>query len=452
MDTVLLARIQFALTIMFHFLFPPISMGMALFIAAIETARWRTGKDLYRRMSDFWLKIFAATFAVGVATGIVMEFQFGTNWAGYSRFVGDIFGAPLAAEGVFAFFLESGFLGLLLLGRNRVSSATRWFAAVMVWFGSNLSGFWIIVANSWMQTPAGYKLTGGRAELTSFAEAVFNPSTLPRYVHTIASAWVAAGFLAAGISAWYFLKGRGSDVARTSLRWATILSLVGILASFVTGDRHAKQVAHTQYAKFAAMEGLYSTEKGAPLILWSLPPSQAEKKEGPEVMVTNLTSFLAFGNFQAPVRGLSEFPRDEWPPIAVTFLSFRHMVIVGNVMLLLALTGVFLMWKGRLETSRRWQKAMLWSIPLPTIAIQLGWMTAEVGRQPWIVYGVMKTKDAVSKSVPAGNVLFSIVMFSLIYMLLFALWIHLLRKEVLHGPEGDAHQPASFSGLTPKEA
>ncbi len=254
---------------------------------------------------------------------------------------------------------------------------------------------------------------------------------------------MAGGFLAAGISAWYFLKERGSDVARASLRWATVLSLVGILASFATGDRHAKQVAHTQYAKFAAMEGLYTTEKGAPLILWSLPPSQTEKKEGPEVMITNLTSFLAFGNFQAPVRGLSEFPREEWPPIAVTFLAFRHMVIVGNVMLLLALIGVFLMRKGTLETTRWWQKAMFWSIPLPTIAIQLGWMTAEVGRQPWIVYGVLKTKDAVSKSVPAGNVLFSIVLFSLIYLLLFALWIHILNKEVLHGPEGDDHLPAS---------
>ena len=452
MDVVLLSRVQFALTIMFHFLFPPISIGLAFFIAMVETARWKTGKDLYRRISDFWLKIFAVTFAIGVATGIVMEFQFGTNWAGYSRFVGDIFGAPLAAEGVFAFFLESGFLGLLLLGRGKVSSTTRWISSVMVWLGSSLSGFWIIVANSWMQTPAGYELTGGRARLTSFFESVFNPSTMPRYVHTIASAWVAAAFLVAGISAWYLLKNRPSDVARTSLRLATILAVVGIVGSFVTGDHHAKQVARTQVAKFAAMEGLYSTEKGAPLILWSLPPSQTEKRDGPEVLITNLTSFLAFGDFQAPVKGLSSFPQDEWPPVAITFLSFRHMVIVGNVMLLLALAGAYLMFRGKLETTRWWLKAMVWSIPLPTLAIQLGWMTAEVGRQPWIVYGVLKTKDAISRTVPAGNVLFSIVVFSLIYLLLFALWMRLLRKEILHGPEGAPGVPGDVPALTPREA
>ena len=216
MDVVWLARIQFSLTIMFHFLFPPITIGLAFLVAIVEAARWKTGDDLYRRMSDFWLKVFAATFAVGVATGITMEFQFGTNWAGYSRFVGDIFGAPLAAEGVLAFFLESGFLGLLLLGRDRISSGLRFFAACMVSLGSTLSGFWIIVANSWMQTPAGFQVRNGRAELTSFTDAVFNPSTWPRFLHTVASAWVAAGFLVAGISAWYLLKGRSSDVARAS--------------------------------------------------------------------------------------------------------------------------------------------------------------------------------------------------------------------------------------------
>lgn len=451
MDVVWLARIQFSLTIMFHFLFPPITIGLAFLVAIVEAARWKTGDDLYRRMSDFWLKVFAATFAVGVATGITMEFQFGTNWAGYSRFVGDIFGAPLAAEGVLAFFLESGFLGLLLLGRSRISSGLRFFSACMVSLGSTLSGFWIIVANSWMQTPAGYRVANGRAELTSFSEAVFNPSTWPRFLHTVASAWVAAGFLVAGISAWYLLKGRASDVARASLRLGTVFSLVAIVSSFLTGDRHAKQVAHTQHAKFAAMEGLYDTTEGAPLILWSLPPDQKVKREGPEIMITRLTSFLAFGNFQAPVKGLNEFPRDEWPPIAVTFLAFRHMVIVGNAMLLLALVGAFLMWRGKLDTARWWQRAMVWAIPLPTIAIQLGWITAEVGRQPWIVYGVMRTRDAVSKTVPAGNVLFSIVLFSLVYALLAYFWLRVLRKEILHGPEGD-HAVVPGPALAPKEA
>jgi len=434
-DATWLARMQFALTVMFHFLFPPITMGLALLISILETKRWRTGSDVYRRASDFWLKLFAVNFVVGVATGIVMEFQFGTNWAGYSRFVGDIFGAPLAAEGVFAFFLESGFLGLLLLGRHRISSFVRWLAAVMVWLGSTLSGFWILVANSWMQTPAGYVLRNGRAELVDFWAAVFNPSTLPRFAHTMASAWVCASFLMAGVASWLFLKGRGSDVARISLRLGTVAAFVSTLLVLVTGDRHARQVAHTQEAKFAAMEGLYSTEAGAPLILFSLPPSQHGMPDAPTIAVTKLTSYLAFGNFQAPVSGLDRFPKEDWPPVAVTFLSFHNMVILGNVMLLLSLLGVYLLARGRLETSRRWQTLMLWAIPLPTIAIQLGWMAAEAGRQPWIVYNVMRTADGVSKAVKAPEIAFSIALFSLIYLLLGSLWLYLLCREIAHGPE-----------------
>ncbi|HEX2836425.1 MAG TPA: cytochrome ubiquinol oxidase subunit I [Thermoanaerobaculia bacterium] len=439
MDVVWLARVQFAMTIMFHFLFPPITMGLALLITAIETARWRTGKDLYRRMSDFWLKIFAVNFVVGVASGIVMEFQFGTNWASYSRFVGDIFGAPLAAEGVIAFFLESGFLGLLLFGRNKISSFVRWLAATMVWLGSTLSAFWIIVANSWMQTPAGYRVVGGRAELTDFWAAVFNPSTLPRYTHTIASAWVCGAFLMTAVAAWYFLKHRGSDVARASLKLGLIAALVSTILVFATGDRHAKQVARTQPAKFAAMEGLYSTAHGAPLILFSLPPSQQGRRDAPELMITNLTSFLAFGNFQAPVKGLEEFPEDQWPPVAATFLSFHNMVILGNLMLLAAIAGLVQLLRKRLEKSRFLLRALFWiGLVVPTLAIQLGWMAAEAGRQPWIVYGLMRTKDGVSKIVIAPEVLTSIVIFGVIYALLGALWIYLLRKEIIHGPEGVA--------------
>lgn len=437
MDVVLLARLQFAMTVMFHFLFPPITIGLALLITIIETARSRTGNDLYRRMSDFWLKIFAVNFVVGVATGIVMEFQFGTNWAGYSRFVGDIFGAPLAAEGVFAFFLESGFLGLLLFARNRISSFVRWLAATMVWLGSTLSAFWIIVANSWMQTPAGYRIANGRAELTDFTAAVFNPSTLPRFTHTVVSAWVCGSFLMAAIAAWYFLRGRGNDVARASLKLGLTVALISTVLVFATGDRHARQVARTQPAKFAAMEGLYSTEHGAPLILFALPPSQQGRRDAPELMITNLTSFLAFGNFQAPVKGLNEFPPDEWPPVSVTFLSFHNMVILGNLMLLAALAGVIEMLRKRIENRRMLLRFIFWvGMVVPTTAIQLGWMAAEAGRQPWIVYGLMRTRDGVSKIVIAPEVLTSIVLFGIIYLLLGSLWIYLLRREVIHGPEG----------------
>jgi cytochrome bd ubiquinol oxidase subunit I len=441
MDVVWLARLQFSLTVMFHFLFPPITIGLGFLIFLLETARWRTGKDLYRRASDFWLRIFAVTFVIGVATGIVMEFEFGTNWATYSRFVGDIFGAPLAAEGVLAFFLESGFLGLLILGRKRINSFTRWFASLMVAFGTALSAFWILVANSWMQTPAGFRIEGGRAVLTDFAAAVFNPSTLPRFGHTMVAAWACGAFLMAGMAAWYFLKGRGDDVARVSLRLGLVVAFLASILSFVTGDYHARQVARTQPAKFAAMEGLYATTHGAPLILFALPPTQKGRREGPELMVTNLTSALAFGNFQAPVKGLREFPPSDWPPVAMTFLSFHNMVIVGNLMFFVTLAGMVLLLRGRLERSRLWLRLMTWSIVLPTFAIQLGWMAAEAGRQPWIVYGLLRTRDAVSKVVGAPAVLFSIVMFSLLYLVLGAMWLYLLRREFLHGPD-----PAEAAG------
>jgi cytochrome d ubiquinol oxidase subunit I len=435
MDPVGLARLQFSLTVMFHFFFPPISIGLSLLLFVLETARWRTGRDVYRRASDFWIRIFAINFSVGVASGIVMEFQFGTNWAGYSRFVGDIFGAPLAAEVIFAFFLESGFLGLLVFGRRRISSFVRWLAAGMVSFGTALSAFWILVANSWMQTPAGYRLEGGRAVLADFRAAVFNASTMPRLLHTLSAALCMGAFVMAGVAAWYARRARHPDFVRVCLRLGVVASLSGALAVFFTGDRQAPQVAHTQHAKFAAMEGIYSTERGAPLILFSLPPTQKGPTPGPEIMVTNLTSFLAFGNFQAPIEGLKSFPFDEWPPVAPTFLAFHNMVIVANLIALVAVAGTFLLVRGRLETARGWQLVMIWSVPLPMIAIQLGWLTAEVGRQPWIVYGVLRTADGVSKSVGAPEILFSIVLFAVVYLALGALWLFLLLREIARGPE-----------------
>jgi cytochrome d ubiquinol oxidase subunit I len=455
MDVVMLARLQFALTVMFHFIFPPITIGLALLIALVETARHRTRSPVLERTSDFWLGIFAVTFVTGVATGIVMEFQFGTNWAAYSRFVGDIFGAPLAAEGVFAFFLESGFAGLLLLGRKRISSFVRCLSAWMVALGSSLSAFWILVANSWMQTPAGYEIVDGRARLVDFAAAVFNPSTLPRVAHTLASSWAMASFLMAGVGAWYFLKGRATDVARISLRLGVGASLVATVLVFASGDHHARQVARTQEAKFAAMEGLYSTTTAAPIILFALPPTQDGRRQGPELVVTNLLSFLAFGNFQAPVKGLEEFPRADWPPVTVTFLSFHNMVILGNLMALVALVGVALLWRGRIETASWWQTVMVWAVPLPMIAIQLGWLTAEVGRQPWIVHGMMRTEHAVSKVVAAPELVFSIALFGLVHSGLGTLWLYMLRKKIVHGPAGEPVEPVrplSAPAAQPQEA
>ncbi len=293
-----------------------------------------------------------------------------------------------------------------------------------------------------MQTPAGFRLAGGRAELTDFWAAALNPSTFPRLLHTIAASWAASAFLMAGIAAWYVLKGRKSEVALLSLRMGVIAGLIGCAASFATGDRQARQVARTQAAKFAAMEGLYSTAPGAPLILFSLPPTQTGPREGPELTITKMLSFLAFGNFQYPVKGLEDFPRTDWPPVAVTFLSFHNMVVVGNLMALISVVAAVLLAAKKLET-RRWALwALLLAIPLPHVAIQLGWLAAEVGRQPWIVYGVMRTSDAVSRVVTAPQVLFSILLFSAIYLLLGTTWLYILCREVSHGPTEPAAREA----------
>lgn len=448
-----LARLQFALTIAFHFFFSSLSIGLVVLLFLLESKRLRTGRDVYDRAAVFFTKVFALTFAVGVATGIAMEFQFGTNWASYSTFVGDVFGAPLAAEGVLAFFLESTFLGILLFGRNRVSSRVRWAASFLVMFGALLSGLWIIIANSWMQTPAGYEIVDGRARLTDFMAAAFNPSTLPRYTHTIAAGLCAGAFAAVGVMAWYVLKKKHADVAKTVMPIALVVSFIGAGLMFVTGDASARQVANTQPAKFAGMNGLYDTTVGAPLVIWSLPPAQdqAAAPVGPEVLIANMLSFLAFGSFTAAITGLKAFPVDQWPPVMITFLSYHNMVILGTLMALLMLSGAYLLWRRKLYDSRRWLWMAVLSPILPVVAIQLGWMTAEVGRQPWIVYQVMRTADGVSSVVPAEQVAISIVLLVGTYVLLGGLYLYMLRKELGHGP-AEPTPTGSASGAQPPGA
>ncbi|MBU0678711.1 MAG: cytochrome ubiquinol oxidase subunit I [Verrucomicrobia bacterium] len=435
MDAVLLARIQFALTIGFHFLFPPITIGLAWVLVIVEGLGWRRSDEDFVRMGRFLGKLLALTFAVGVATGIVMEFQFGTNWSEYSKFVGDIFGAPLAAEGVFAFFLESGFLGLYLFGRKRVSKGVHWFSILMVAVGSTISAFWILVANSWMQTPAGYVIQNGRAELTSFSEAVFNPSMWPRFFHTIDAALVSGAFFAAGVCAFLLLRNAQNRAALKALK--TVL-VVGIISSvtvvFPFGDMHARQVAHTQPEKFAAIEGLYSTQSGAPLAVFGLvktrPPELNAKIELP-----GLLSLMAFGDIDAEIPGISEFPEDERPPLWLTFVSFHNMVLLGLFFIASMSWGALQIVRKRLPESRRFLKLLVCSIPLPLIACQFGWVAAEVGRQPWIVYHMLRTRDAVSVTVPAGQILATIIMFGVIYIFLGSLYVFLLIKEMKHEAE-----------------
>jgi cytochrome d ubiquinol oxidase subunit I len=443
MDPVFLARLQFALTVGFHFLFPPISIGLAWLLVAAETFGWRRQDETWVRVGQFFGKLLGLTFAVGVATGIVMEFQFGTNWAQYSKFVGDIFGAPLAAEGVFAFFLESGFLGLYLFGRGRVSKGVHWFSALMVAVGAMISAFWILVANSWQQTPAGFVVQNGRAELTSFAAAVFNPSMWWRFWHVLAAALTCGAFFMAGIAAVLYLKNRGRDVARKALALGLVGALIGSLMTlFPTGHEHAKRVAHTQPEKFAAIEGLYETQSGAPLVMFAVPFEKPPQLKA-TVELPGMLSWMAFGSLDAPIKGIDQFQADEVPPLVPTFISFHTMVGLGMLFIALSLVGVFLLRRGTLWDTHWFLKILPWAIPLPLLACQIGWFTAEVGRQPWIVYHLLKTRDAASITVSAGEILFSIVLFSLIYLALGAVYVYLLVQKVKHGPE-----PAQ----SPKEA
>ncbi len=435
MDQVLLARIQFALTIGFHFIFPPLTIGLAWMLVIFEAIGWKKNDKVYAVIGKFFGKILGLIFAVGVATGIVMEFQFGTNWAEYSKFVGDIFGAPLAAEGVFAFFLESTFLALYIFGREKVSKGVHWFSILMVAVGSTISGFWILVANSWQQTPAGFVVQNGRAELTDFWAAVFNPSTLPRFYHTIDASLISGAFFVAGVSAYFLLKGKHLEFAKTSLRFAILFGLVvSVLEVFPFGHLHAQQVAETQPEKFAATQGLYTSQEGAPIAIFAIPIDNPPKLKVP-IEIPGLLSWLAFGDVKARIKGINEFPRENIPPLFLTFVSYHNMVLLGMYFIFIMALSSYFLYKKNLFGKKKLLKILMWSVPLPLIAIQLGWIAAEVGRQPWIVYHLMKTKDAVSFTVGTGELLFSIILFSLIYILLGSMFLFLLFKKIKNGPE-----------------
>jgi cytochrome bd ubiquinol oxidase subunit I len=452
MDVLTLSRIQFGATIAFHYLYPPLSIGLGLLLVLMEGAWLRTGNPLYHQMARFWTRVFALTFAIGVATGIVMEFEFGTNWATYSRFVGDVFGSALAAEGIFAFFLESGFLAVLLFGWDKVGRKMHFFATCMVCLGAHFSAVWIIVANSWMQTPAGYKIVGeglkARAEITNFWELVFNPSSMERLYHTVCGAWCAGAFLVVSVSAWYLLKGKHTEFARKSLKFGLLVALGASLLQAVTGHMSAQGVAKNQPAKLAAFEGLYNTTSNAPLVIAGIVDEKNERVLG--LAMPGMLSFLAHNDFHTPVTGLNEFKPEDRPPVQASFLFFHGMVGLGFTMIALAGLGFLYFRKGTLH-ERRW---LLWllvfSVLLPQFANQLGWFAAEVGRQPWIVYGVMRTPEGLSAVVTANVVLASLVLFTFIYFLLFAVFIYLLNDKIQHGPHEDDLIPSGKLALPDK--
>jgi len=449
MDVLTLARVQFALTIAFHYIFPPLTIGLGLILVVMEGMYLRTRQPLYHAMTRFWVRIFGLIFAVGVATGIVMEFQFGTNWAGYSRYVGDIFGSLLAAEGIFAFFLESGFLAILLFGWDRVSPKVHFLSTVMVSLGSIFSAVWITVANSWQQTPAGFHLVGegvlARAELTSFVQAVLNPSAMDRLGHVLVAAFQTGAFLVLSVSAYYLLKRRHEEFARASIRIALVVAVAASLLQLVTGDFSAKTVAKYQPAKLAAFEGLYGESvPGAPLTLFGwVDEGREEVRFG--VAVPGMLSWLVHGNTAQPVTGLRAFRPEDRPPVQVVFQAYHAMVGMGMALIFVSMLGVFLWWRGSLFERRWFLKILVVAVALPELANQLGWMSAEVGRQPWIVYGLLRTKDALSAVVSAGETLTSLILFTLVYLLLFALFIYLLDHKIKEGPvdldlNGEGHR------------
>jgi cytochrome d ubiquinol oxidase subunit I len=452
MDVLTLSRLQFTLTISFHYIYPPLSIGLGVMLVIIEAIWLKTGNPLYHQMARFWTKVFALTFAIGVATGIVMEFEFGTNWATYSRYVGDVFGSALAAEGIFAFFLESGFLALLLFGWDKVGRKMHFFATCMVCLGAHFSAIWIVVANSFMQTPAGFHIVGegmkARAEITDFGAMVFSPSSMDRLFHTVCGAWQAGAFLVVSVSAWYLLKQRHEAFARASLRVGLVVGLLASLLQLVSGHSSAQGVAKNQPVKLAAFEGLYETTPHAPLAIFGWVDEKNEQVIGPKI--PGLLSFLAHSDLATPVAGLKEAAPDpkNRPPINATFQLFHVMVAVGFGMILIASLGFLYFWRGSLF-DKRW---MLWLLLLsvlgPQIANQAGWFAAEVGRQPWIVQGLLRTSEGLSAVVKANTVLSSIILFSAVYVLLFAVFIYLLNDKIQHGPDEGDLIPTGKLGLS----
>ncbi|MDQ0287433.1 cytochrome d ubiquinol oxidase subunit I [Desulfofundulus luciae] len=442
MDALLLARWQFAITSVYHFLFVPLTLGLSVLVAIMETIYVRTGNETYRQMARFWGKLFLINFAMGVVTGIVQEFHFGMNWSEYSRFVGDIFGAPLAVEALAAFFLESTFLGVWIFGWDKLSKSLHAAAIWLVALASNLSAFWILVANSFMQEPVGYVIRNGRAEMTGFFALLTNPHVLYQYPHTVLAGFTTAAFFVMGISAYHLLRKNHLDFFRRSFRLGLISGVISILLVVTVGHFQGQHLVSSQPMKMAAAEARWESRDPAPMSLVAV-IDEKQQTNPFEIQIPYLLSFLSYNSFSGEVKGIKEIqaayedrygPGNYIPPVTSVFWSFRIMVAAGALMLLLALLSLYLWRKGRLETKPLVLKAFLFSIPLPYIANTSGWYMAEVGRQPWIVYGLQRVEEAVSPVVSAGAVLTTLLVFTLLYGVLAVVDVYLLVKVVKKGP------------------
>jgi cytochrome bd ubiquinol oxidase subunit I len=438
-DPTLLSRVQFALTAAFHYLFPQLTMGMALLLVVLKTLYLRRKDVLYNEAARFWARIFAITFVVGAVTGIPLEFQFGTNWALFSASAGDIIGQTLAMEGTFAFFLESVFLGLFLFGEQAFGQRMHWFSAVMVWLGTWASGGFIIASNAWMQHPVGYTMTAdGQLHLSNYWAVLFNFWIIPQYLHTMSGAVLTGAFAMAGLGAYFLLARQHVDFGRL---FVTVGVTAGLIASIIqlwpSGDMEGRQVATYQPTKLAGMEGQFHTERGAGLVILGQPDPTTGKLDNP-LIVPNLLSFLTYQRWTARVQGLDEFPANERPD-AVTMLYYSYHIMVGLGTIFIAIMGLamLLLWRRKLFEPRwRWVLWMLFlAMPFPFIANTAGWFTAEVGRQPWIIFGLMRTTDGGSPAVSAGNVLFTLLGFAGMYLLVGLLYVVLVVHETFQGPQ-----------------
>jgi cytochrome d ubiquinol oxidase subunit I len=442
MTAELIHRLHFAFTITFHYLFPQLTMGLALLIVVLKTVALKTGSEQWDRAARFWGRIFGINFVFGVVTGIPMEFEFGTNWARFSRLSGGVIGQPLAMEGVFSFFLESAFLGLFLYGEKRISKWLHWFSAFMVFVGSWISGFFIIVTDAWMQHPVAYdRLPNGQFEVLSFWQLLLNPWALLQYAHNMTGAVITGSFVMSAVGAFYLLEGHRAHSARIFLKVGVIAGLIStILIIFPTGDMHGKYVAKNQPAAIAAMEGLFKTETGAGMILMGQPNEETGEIDNP-IVVNDLLSFLIYGTTKAEVQGLDQIPHDQWPTaLPLLFYAYHIMAGLGTWFVLLMTVSAFLLWRRRLYRSRWVLWALLLSFPLPYIANTAGWMTAELGRQPWLIYGLMRTSEGYSNTVSASNGLFTLLGFMGLYALLGLLFTVLIYREISIGPEGKPAQ------------
>jgi cytochrome d ubiquinol oxidase subunit I len=438
-DPELLSRIQFALTISFHFIFPPLSMGLGLMLLVVSGAYLRTKDPKWRQLAFFWTKVYGLIFALGVATGVVQEFEFGMNWADYSRFVGNIFGSLLAAEGVFAFFLEGGFLGLMLFGGNRLGPRLWFFATFMVVFGAHFSALWILMANSWMQTPQGYTIATDpaptRAVMTSFPEVVFTPSFIPRLLHVYFASWTVGAALMLSVSSWYLLKKRHVELAKSNLKLALpAFILFAVTNVVIFGANQAIEVTNEQPLKLASMEGLWESESCARMFVVGWVDEATQTTSG--ISIPCLLSFLAYQDINATVAGIDSFAPDPTPPINLLFQVYHFMITMGPALAAIGvLGGIMFLWKRRLYESRFVLWLLVITVFLGEATITAGWWTAEIGRQPWIVYEVLLTADGVSPQLGASDVLLSLGMFIVLYVMLLVLFLYLLNAKIQHGPE-----------------